>query len=123
MQVSLCRDLHLTTCVISPPQGHLTDVPTGGAEPRDRASGAARSSPTLGDSCGRVYGLGEVTPSDRRFYVDLHVEAELHDVAVLHDVVLALHAPLPGGLGRSHRPRLDQVVEGHDLSLDEAALE
>src|SRR5690554_2451671 len=54
---------------------------------------------------------------------DSHVEAELHDVAVLHDVLLALHAHLALGLGLGHGAGGDEVVEGDDLGLDEAALE
>src|SRR5262245_39311771 len=53
----------------------------------------------------------------------LHVEAELEDVAVLHDVVLALDAGLPRGPSGGDRPGGDQVVVGHDLGLDETALE
>ena len=52
-----------------------------------------------------------------------HVEAELHHVAVLHHVVLALHAGLARRAGLGDRARLDQVVEGDDLGLDEALLE
>src|SRR5690349_23004463 len=52
-----------------------------------------------------------------------HVEAELHDVAVRHDVVLALHADPTSLLGLEHGAGSDEVVEGDDLGLDEAALE
>src|SRR5215207_2934816 len=55
--------------------------------------------------------------------LDSDVEAELDDVAVGHDVVLALHAYFAGGLGRCHRAGGHEIVEGHDLGLDEAAFE
>ena len=61
--------------------------------------------------------------SDVMLRQPLHVEAELHHVAVLHHVVLALHAGLALGAGLGDRARLDQVVEGDDLGLDEALLE
>ena len=51
------------------------------------------------------------------------VEAELHDVAVGHHVVLALHADRPASLAFSMEPSGDEVVEGDDFGLDEAALE
>src|SRR5665811_2443602 len=53
----------------------------------------------------------------------LDVEAELDHVAVRHDVILALHAHLACGLGCAHGSCSDQVVEGNNLGLDEAALE
>src|SRR6266536_3408453 len=51
------------------------------------------------------------------------VEAELDDVAVGHEVVLALDADPAGGSGGGHGAGGDQVGEGDDLGLDEAALE
>src|ERR1700679_1204753 len=53
----------------------------------------------------------------------LHVEAELDYVAVSHDVVLALDAGLADGARRRDRAGRHQVVERHDLGLDEPALE
>src|SRR5437764_10351364 len=53
----------------------------------------------------------------------LHIEAELDHVTVLHDVVLALDAGLPRGARGGDGPGGDKVVVGHDLGLDETALE
>ncbi|BAI64405.1 UDP-N-acetylglucosamine enolpyruvyl transferase [Rothia mucilaginosa DY-18] len=53
---------------------------------------------------------------------DLDVEAELHHVAVLHDVVLALHTDLTASLRLRHGASLIQILERHNLSLNEAAL-
>src|ERR1700722_20753555 len=49
-------------------------------------------------------------------------EAELDDVAVAHHVVLALNARLARGPRRGDRASRHEVIEGHDLGLDEAAL-
>src|SRR3954452_25608644 len=63
------------------------------------------------------------TPSDLRQRADLHVEAELDDVPIRHHVVLALHTYLARRLRGGHRPSGDEVVERHDLGLDEALVE
>ena len=49
-------------------------------------------------------------------------DAELHDVAVTHDVILALYTGLTRRPYRDHGTRRHQVIEGHDLGLDEMLL-
>ena len=63
------------------------------------------------------------TPSIALRRSESYVEAEVADVAVDHDVVLAFHADLARGLGGCHGTRVDEVVEGDDFGLDEAAFE
>src|SRR4029079_6349145 len=63
------------------------------------------------------------THSDLRKRADSHVEAALYDVPIGHHAVLALHTHLARGLRGGHRPGGDEVVERHDLGLDEALLE
>src|SRR5947199_10246823 len=57
------------------------------------------------------------------YFLTSDVEAELDDVAVLHHVVLALDADLAPRTRLRHRSGVDEVVVGHDLRLDEPALE
>ncbi len=82
-------------------------------------------SSTAGDThlaeCVRTVDLHSVRPPRHRKWkgADSNIEAELDDIPVMHQVVLALHAHLAGRLRGRHRPRRHQVVEVHDLGLDE----
>ena len=57
------------------------------------------------------------------FHLSGYIKLELDHVTVGHDVVLALLANLAVGASLRHGARLIQVLEGHDLGLNEAALE
>src|SRR5215472_15063586 len=57
------------------------------------------------------------------FTADSDVKAKLDDVAVTHDVFLALDPGLARRPGRRDRARRHQVIERHNLGLDETALD
>src|SRR5690606_23276335 len=68
-------------------------------------------------------GVGPISEAATSCRLTLRVEPELDDVAVGHHVVLAFDTDQPPRLRFGHRAGRHEVVEGHDLGLDEAFLE